>query len=316
MSRYSLSRLILAIPTVIGATIIIFVIMRVIPGDVVDTITGESGTVSEARREELREELGLKDNLIVQYGKWLGNLMTLDPGDSIVSGQPIMEQVRPRVLVTGELAFGALLVSILIAIPIGTISAIKQDSWIDYLMRIVSIGGLSLPSFWLATLVILILSRYFNWLPPLEYHDIWEDPSSNLSQMFWPVVILGYALSASVSRMTRSAVLEVLREDYVRTARAKGLGAMAVSVRHVLRNALLPVVTISAAQLGNLIAGSVVLETIFVLPGMGSYTVNAITQRDYPAVQFSVAFMAIVFVLINLLTDLSYGFLDPRIRYD
>ena len=316
MSRYVFGRLILAIPTVIGSTIIIFLIMRVIPGDVVDTITGESGTVSAARREELREELGLKDNLVVQYAKWTGDLVTLDPGDSIVSGQPIIDQVRPRILVTAELAFGAIIVSALIAIPIGTISAIKQDSWVDYVMRVVSIGGLSLPSFWLATLVILMLSRYFNWLPPLEYHDIWEDPSSNLRQMFWPIVIIGYALSASVSRMTRSAVLEVLREDYVRTARAKGLGSFTISIRHVLRNALLPVVTISAAQLGNLIAGSVVLETIFVLPGMGSYTVDAISQRDYPAVQFSVAFMALVFVTINLLTDLSYGFLDPRIRYD
>lgn len=316
MSRYILNRLFLAIPTILGATVIIFLIMRVIPGDVVDTITGESGTVSEARREELREELGLKDNLAVQYGKWIRDLIVLDPGDSIVSGQPIIEQVRPRILVTAELAIGAIVVSALIAIPIGTISAIKQDTWIDYVMRVVSIGGLSLPSFWLATLVILMLSRYFNWLPPLEYHDIWEDPSSNLRQMFWPIVIVGYALSASVSRMTRSSVLEVLREDYVRTARAKGLNSFTVSIRHVLRNALLPVVTISAAQLGNLIAGSVVMETIFVLPGMGSYTVNAIAQRDYPAVQFSVAFMALVFVMLNLLTDLSYGFLDPRIRYD
>lgn len=316
MSRYIINRLLLALPTILGATVIIFLIMRVIPGDVVDTITGESGTVSEARREELREELGLKDNLAVQYGKWIRDLIVLDPGDSIVSGQPIIEQVRPRILVTAELAIGAIVVSALIAIPIGTISAIKQDTWIDYVMRVVSIGGLSLPSFWLATLVILMLSRYFNWLPPLEYHDIWEDPSSNLRQMFWPIVIVGYALSASVSRMTRSSVLEVLREDYVRTARAKGLSSFTVSIRHVLRNALLPVVTISAAQLGNLIAGSVVMETIFVLPGMGSYTVNAIAQRDYPAVQFSVAFMALVFVTINLLTDLSYGFLDPRIRYD
>lgn len=316
MSRYIVNRLFLAVPTILGATVIIFLIMRVIPGDVVDTITGESGTVSEARREELREELGLKDNLAVQYGKWIRDLVVLDPGDSIVSGQPIIEQVRPRILVTAELAVGAIVFSALIAIPIGTISAIKQDTWIDYVMRVISIGGLSLPSFWLATLVILMLSRYFNWLPPLEYQDIWEDPSSNLRQMFWPIVIVGYALSASVSRMTRSSVLEVLREDYVRTARAKGLSSFTVSIRHVLRNALLPVVTISAAQLGNLIAGSVVMETIFVLPGMGSYTVNAIAQRDYPAVQFSVAFMALVFVMINLLTDLSYGFLDPRIRYD
>jgi peptide/nickel transport system permease protein len=316
MSHYIVNRLLLAVPTILGATVIIFLIMRVIPGDVVDTITGESGTVSEARREELRKELGLKDNLAVQYGKWIRDLVVLDPGDSIVSGQPIIDQVRPRLLVTAELAIGAILVSVLIAIPIGIISAIKQDTWIDYVMRVVSIGGLSLPSFWLATLVILMLSRYFNWLPPLEYHDIWEDPSSNLQQMVWPIVIVGYALSASVSRMTRSSILEVLREDYVRTARAKGLNSFTVSIRHVLRNALLPVVTISAAQLGNLIAGSVVMETIFVLPGIGSYTVNAITQRDYPAVQFSVTLMALVFVVINLLTDLSYGLLDPRIRYD
>lgn len=316
MARYTFRRLIMAVPTIIGATMIIFFIMRVVPGDVVDIITGEAGTVNEAQREQLREDLGLNDSLPVQYVKWLGDLVRFDPGQSLASSRPIIDEVKPRVLVTAQLAIGAILVSLIIAIPIGTVSAIKQDSWVDYLMRIVSIGGLSMPSFWLATLLIMVLSRYFGWLPPLEYKEPWVDPRSNLSQMFWPVIILGYALSASVSRMTRSAVLEALREDYVRTARAKGLGGFAIHTRHVLRNALLPIVTISAGQFGNLIGGAVVAESIFVLPGMGSYIVNSITLRDYPAVQFAVTMMAFVFVFINLATDLSYGILDPRIRYD
>ena len=316
MAHYAMRRLLMAVPTIIGATVIIFIIMRVVPGDVVDIITGEAGSGNEAKREQLRDELGLADPLPVQYLKWIGDLSTLDAGDSLVSRRPILSEVRPRILVTAELAFGAIFVSLLIAIPIGTISAIKQDSWIDYVMRVVSIGGLSLPSFWIATLIIMVLSRYFGWLPPLQYSEPWDDPRANISQMFWPVLILGYALSASVSRMTRSSVLEALREDYVRTARAKGLSGFDVNIRHVLRNALLPVVTISAGQFGALIGGAVVTESIFVLPGMGSYIVNAITLRDYPAVQFTVALMAFVFVFINLATDLSYGFLDPRIRYD
>jgi peptide/nickel transport system permease protein len=316
MAHYTVRRLLMAIPTILGATMIIFFIMRVLPGDVVDIITGEAGTVNEVQREQLREDLGLNDPLPVQYAKWMSNLLMFDPGDSLASNRPIMSEVKPRILVTGQLALGAILVSLLIAIPVGTISAIKQDSWVDYLMRVVSIGGLSMPSFWLATILIMVLSRYFGWLPPLEYKEPWTDLRSNLSQMFWPVLIVGYALSASVSRMTRSAVLEALREDYVRTARAKGLANFAVHTRHVLRNALLPIVTISAGQFGNLIGGAVVAETIFVLPGMGSYIVNSITLRDYPAVQFTVTLMAFVFVFINLATDLSYGFLDPRIRYD
>lgn len=316
MARYTFRRLLMAIPTIIGATMIIFFIMRVVPGDVVDIITGEAGTVNEAQREQLREDLGLNDPLPVQYLKWVGDILLFDPGQSLSSQRPILDEVKPRILVTGQLAIGAIIVSLLIAIPVGTISAIKQDTWVDYLMRVVSIGGLSMPSFWLATLLIMVLSRYFGWLPPLEYKEPWEDMRSNFSQMFWPVMILGYALSASVSRMTRSAVLEALREDYVRTARAKGLGSVSVHTRHVLRNAMLPIVTISAGQFGNLIGGAVVAESIFVLPGMGSYIVNSITLRDYPAVQFAVTMMAFVFVFINLITDLSYGILDPRIRYD
>ena len=289
--------------------------MRVVPGDVVDTITGEAGTVSEAQREQLREDLGLNDPFAVQYINWLRDLILLDPGESLASRRSIMAEIRPRLLVSAELAAGAIILSVLIAIPLGTISAIKQDSWIDYVIRVISIGGLSMPSFWLATLVLMVLGRYFGWLPPLEYHQLWDSPWENIKQLFWPVVILGYALSASVSRMTRSAVLDALREDYVRTARAKGLTALKVNTRHVLRNALLPVVTITAGQFGHLVGGAVVTETIFVLPGMGSYIVSAITLRDYPAVQFTVMIMAASFVLINLVTDLTYGLLDPRIRY-
>lgn len=316
MAQYALRRLLLAMPTVLGVTVIIFFIMRVVPGDIVDTITGESGTVNEAQREQLREELGLNRPLAVQYLVWLADILTLNPGDSLATNRSILSDIGPRLLVSAELAIGAVALSICIAIPLGVIAAVKQDSWLDYVIRAISIGGLSMPSFWLATIVIMVLGRYFGWLPPLEYHHIWENPWQNFKQLFWPVLILGYALSASVSRMTRSAVLDALREDYVRTARAKGLAAFQVHTRHVLRNSLLPVITITASQFGNLVSGAVVTETIFVLPGMGSYVVNAITLRDYPAVQFTVMVMAISFVLINLITDLAYGLLDPRIRYD
>lgn len=316
MTGYVVRRLLLAVPTILGATLIVFLIMRVAPGDVVDLITGESGSVTEEQKEEIRAELGLDDPLPVQYVDWLRGLATLDLGDSLWTGQPITSEIRHRLMPTFEIAVGAIVLSLLVAIPLGTLSAVKQNTPIDYGVRFLSIAGLALPSFWIATLVMLVLNREFSWVPPLEYRSFSEDPWDNISQLIWPMLILGYSFSAIVSRMTRSAVLEVMREDYIRTARAKGLSGFSVTFRHALKNALLPVVTISAGQLGYLIGGSVIMETIFVVPGVGAYIVDSIQQRDYPVVQAVIMLLASVYVFINLATDLMYGWLDPRIRFE
>ena len=314
MSAYIIQRLLLTIPTVLGATVIIFFIMRVVPGDVVDYLLGDSVTITAEQEEALRDDLGLNDPLPVQYVEWLRGIAILSPGDSFRTKQPIMDEVRPRLLVTAELAGGTILLSLLIALPMGVLSAVKQDKPLDYALRIVTIGGISVPGFWIATLAILVLGMYVGWLPPIVYKEPWKNPASNLQQMIVPALILGFGYSAIVARMTRSAVLEVLREDYVRTARAKGLGSFVVTTRHVMRNALLSVITITSSQIGVLIGGTVIMETIFVLPGMGSYIVTSINQRDYPAIQFAIALLATAYVLINLATDLAYAALDPRIR--
>lgn len=314
MYRYIGRRLLLAVPTLLGATVIVFVIMRVAPGDVVDVIVGD-GDVPAAQKEAIRDKLGLNDSLPVQYLDWLRGLVTLDIGNSLITDRAILPDLKGRAVVTAEVAFGAIFLSLIIAIPLGTLSALKQDTPLDYLLRFVSIGGLSLPSFWIATVVLVALSRWFGWIPPIEYKSLSEDPISNLKQLFLPMLILGYALSAVISRLTRSSVLEVLRDDYVRTARAKGLAERTVVIRHGLRNALLPVVTVTGAQFGYLLGGTVIMESIFTIPGVGQYTLDAILRRDYPVVQFCIVFMAVVQVITNLLTDVSYGIIDPRIRY-
>lgn len=314
MYRYLMRRSLLAVPTLLGATLVVFIIMRVAPGDVVDVIVGD-GDVPEEQREALRDELGLNESLPLQYGRWVLNLVTLDIGQSLITDRQILPDVRKRALITAELALGAIVVSVLIAVPLGTLSALKQDTPIDYLLRFVSIGGLSLPSFWVASVVLIALSRGLGWIPPINYVSLFDDPVENLRQMFLPMLVLGYALAAVISRLTRSSVLEVLRDDYVRTARAKGLGERTVVLRHGLRNALLPVVTVSGAQLGYLLGGTVIMESIFTIPGMGQYTLDAILRRDYPVVQFCIVFMAVVQIMANLMTDVSYGVIDPRIRY-
>ena len=314
MYRYILRRLLLAVPTILGATLIVFFVMRVAPGDIVDVIAGE-GSIPPAQQAAIRDKLGLSDPIPVQYLEWVWGLARLQVGNSLITDRPILPDVEDRVVVTAELTIGAIVLSLLIAIPLGTISALKQDSPIDYVVRVISIGGLSLPSFWVATVLLIGFSRWLGWIPPIQYHSLMDDPWSNLRQMLLPMLVLGYALSAIVSRLTRSSVIEVLRDDYIRTARAKGLSETTVVVRHGLRNALLPVITVTGAQLGYLLGGTVIMETIFTIPGMGQYTLDAILRRDYPAVQFCVVFMAIAQILANLVTDVSYGVIDPRIRY-
>lgn len=321
MGTYIARRLLSLIPIFIGISLVVFVIMRMMPGDVAAMILmggdeeGSTG-VDAAALQALRDQLGLDAPLHRQYLSWVWGMLTLDAGDSLWSGRPVFEEILDRAPLTLELALLALSVSLVIAIPIGILSALKQDTWIDYLFRAVSISGLALPSFWIGTLVILGLTVWFRWTPPLGYVSFAQDPWTNIQQLFWPALVIGYSNAAIIARMTRSAMLEVLREDYVRTAWAKGLSLRAILSVHAFRNALLPVITLASIEFGNLLGGTVVMETIFTLPGMGRYLVDAIFHRDYPVVQTIIVLMGVLFVLINLVTDLLYGFFDPRIRYE
>ena len=317
MSRYLLRRLIATVPVLIGVSLIVFVIMRVAPGDVAQMIlSGESGSGASAEEvQQLRHRLGLDRPYYAQYVTFLAGLVRLDPGESLWTGQPILLELGRRIPITLELAVMAVVISWAIALPTGVLSAVFQDTWVDYVFRILSVAGLAVPAFWTGTLLLLLLAQHLHWMPPLGYVSPMDNPRLNVQQFIWPALIIGYATSAILSRMTRSAVLEVLREDYVRTARAKGVRGAVVVGRHVLKNALPPVVTLSAVQMGNLLGGAVISETIFTLPGVGRFLVDAILHRDYPVVQTIVILFAVVVVTLNLLTDVLYAWFDPRTRH-
>ena len=317
MATYIVRRILFMIPTLLGAVTLIFLLMRLLPGDVALYIlgSGESSEINKQALEQIRQDLGLDQPLIVQYGRWLWGVVRLDFGNSYWTRQPVTDELKRRYPITANLAVMSLLLGTLIAIPVGVLSAVRQDTLADYAARLFVIAGLSLPNFWLAILIILGLVHYFQWLPPLDYAPFWAAPWQNFKQLAFPALITGYRLSAIGARMTRSSILEVLRDDYVRTARAKGLREYVVVLKHALRNALLPVITIIGLELLTLFGGLVVIETVFTIPGIGRYLVDAITHRDYPSIQ-AVVFMISVFVVtVNLLVDLVYGFLDPRIRY-
>jgi peptide/nickel transport system permease protein len=317
MPTYIVRRILLMIPTLLGAVTLIFLLMRLLPGDVALYIlgSGESSDVNKQALQQIRQELGLDQPLIVQYGRWLWGAVRLDFGNSYWTRQPVMEELKRRYPITVNLALMSLLLGTLIAIPVGVLSAVRQDTLADYAARVFVIAGLSLPNFWLAILIILGLVYYFQWLPPLNYAPFWVDPWLNFKQLVFSALVTGYRLSAIGARMTRSSILEVLRDDYVRTARAKGLGELVVVLKHALRNALLPVITIIGLELLTLLGGLVVIETVFTIPGIGRYLVDAITHRDYPSIQALVFMIAVLVVTVNLLVDIIYGFLDPRIRY-
>jgi peptide/nickel transport system permease protein len=315
MHKYVLRRLLLAFPVLLLSSLIVFGLMRVMPGDALTLLMGESGNVGEKELAKLRRDLGLDRPYHEQYAIWLWQMVTLSPGDSIFTNEPIPVSLRKAIPVTLELATLAMIIGIVVAVPIGVLSATRQDSTSDYVGRVVAVSGLSLPDFWLATLVITFAAIWFHWIPPIGYVSLWDSPWKNLQQFLLPAAILGFRLSAATMRMTRSTVLEVLREDYVRTAWAKGLAGRIVVYKHALKNALIPVVTIVGGQLGVLLAGTVVVETIFALPGMGRLTVEAILFRDYPVVQTNVMLVAATLVTLNLVVDLTYAYLDPRIRY-
>jgi peptide/nickel transport system permease protein len=315
MHKYIVRRLLLALPVLLISSLIVFGLMRVMPGDALIALMGESGNVGEKELAKLRKDLGLDKPYHEQYLLWLWQMVTLNPGHSIFTNEPIPVALKKAIPVTLELAALAMILGLVIAIPIGVLSATRQDRPEDYVGRVVAVSGLSLPDFWLGTLVITFAAIWFQWIPPIGYASLWDDPLKNLQQFLLPAAVLGFRLSAATMRMTRSTVLEVLREDYVRTAWAKGLAGRIVVYKHALKNALIPVVTIVGGQLGVLLAGTVVVETIFALPGMGRLTVEAILYRDYPIVQTNVMLVAATLVTLNLLVDLTYAWLDPRIRY-
>jgi peptide/nickel transport system permease protein len=317
MRTYLTKRLLLMIPTLLGVAAVVFVIMRVIPGDVTLLILGgdQTGRIDPKQVAAMRQELGLDQSLAVQFGQWLWGVLRLDFGNSLWTGQPVIEEVLIRLPLSLEVAILATIVSVLLAIPLGMLAAVRQDTWVDYGIRVLSIGGQAIPSFWVGILVILFLVIYFGWGPPLEFTPPWVDPWANFQQLVWPVATIGYRYAAVTTRMTRSTVLEVLREDYIRTAWAKGLRARAVVIRHALKNAMLPVITLIGTEFAFLIGGLVVTETVFTLNGVGRFVVDAVAHRDYPVVQALVFLIALCFVVVNLLIDLTYAWLDPRIRY-
>ena len=315
MHKYIARRFLLAIPVLVMSSLIVFGLMRVMPGDALTVLMGESGNVGEKEMAKLRKDLGLDKPYYQQYLLWVWQMVSLNPGDSIFTNEPIPVALKKSIPVTLELATLALILGLVIAVPIGVLSATRQDTSSDYIGRVVAVSGLSLPDFWLGTLVITFAAIWFRWIPPIGYVSLWTDPWKNLQQFLLPAAVLGFRLSAATMRMTRSTVLEVLREDYVRTAWAKGLGGRIVVYKHALKNALIPVVTIVGGQLGTLLAGTVIVETIFALPGMGRLTVEAILYRDYPVVQTNVMLVAGTLVTLNLLVDMTYAWLDPRIRY-
>jgi peptide/nickel transport system permease protein len=316
MLQYLVKRLLLMIPTILGVAVVIFILMRMLPGDVVEIrLAGDGGLVQQETIDKERERLGLNKPIVTQFGEWMWGLAKLDFGRSMWTGRPVGYEIGIRFQLSLQLAVMATAVAVLLAIPLGTVAALKQDTWVDYAVRVFSIAGLATPSFWLGIMMILAFLILFQWTPPMVYTPIWEDPWANLSQLFWPAVATGYRYSAVATRMTRSAVLEVLREDYIRTARAKGLWQQLVLKRHALKNAMLPVITVIGLEFAFLLGGLVVTEQVFNLNGIGKLFVDAVTQYDYTLVQALVMIVATIFIVSNFVIDVLYAWLDPRIRY-
>jgi len=317
MRVYITRRLLALIPTLFFASVIVFVTVRMIPGDVIDLMLSQNDiSAGKKDRMALEAALGFDQPIHVQYVRWIGRILSSgDLGRSLWQNTPVSEQILQRLPVTFELGLLAMLVALSLAIPIGVYSAVRQDTAIDYLMRSFSILMLAIPGFWLGTLVIVFPSIWWGWSPELKFVRFSEDPVQNLGQMIVPAIILGFGLSAITMRLTRTMMLEVLRQDYIRTARAKGLSGGLVVTRHGLRNALIPVVTLIGLQAPVLIGGAVIMEQIFVIPGMGLMLLEAVGQRDYPVITGVFLVVGCGVVLINLIVDLSYGFLDPKLRY-
>ncbi|MBI2907633.1 MAG: ABC transporter permease [Chloroflexi bacterium] len=316
MSAYVLRRLLLLIPTLLAVSVLVFVVIRLAPGDIALAMMGEGGSAADqATYQELRKSLGLDLPWQTQYVDWLWKTLHLDFGDSYWTKQPILQEIGKTIPVTLELAIFALLIGLAIALPAGIVSALRRDTLLDHGIRVFTVTGLAAPSFWVGMLILMALVSSFKWMPSVTPVPFFDDPKENVLQFFWPALALGYHVSAIVARMLRSAMLEVLREDYIRTARAKGLQERSVIVVHALKNALIPVITVIGFTVAALLSGVVVIETVFNLPGLGQYLVMAIFRRDYPTVQTVILLIAVVFSLTNLAVDLLYAWLDPRVQY-
>lgn len=316
MARYILKRFLLMFPTLFGVAVLIFLLLRVVPGDIVEVRFAAQGQYSSEEVLAIeRAKLGLDKPLWQQFTTWMRGLLKLDFGTSMWTGAPITEEIKLRFELSLQLAIMATVVATLLAIPLGILAAVKQDTWIDYAVRVFSIAGLAMPSFWLGILMILAMLIIFKWLPPMVFTSFWVNPWENLAQLIWPALAVGYRYSAVATRMMRSAMLEVLREDYIRTARAKGLWLKLILSRHALKNAMLPVVTVIGLEFAFLLGGLVVTEQVFNLNGLGLLFVEAISHRDYTLTQALVLIVASVFIFVNFATDIAYAWLDPRIRY-
>jgi len=322
MRKYIIKRLLLVIPTLFGAAALVFILLRLIPGDVCEIrMAGEGGYYDQKSIEQCREEMGTNKPMLTQFVNFVWGLMHFDFGISMWTGQPVLSEIGLRFELSLQVAIMATIIGVIIAIPLGTISAVKQNTWIDYIVRGISIAGIATPSFWLGIVIILMLLVTTQhvlgtpWMPPITYRPIWEDPFYNLSMLIWPTLATGYRYSAVVTRMTRSALLEVLREDYVRTARAKGLWDKVIIRRHALKNALLPVVTIVGLEFAFLMGGLVVTEQVFNLNGVGKLFLSSVLNNDYTMTQSLVMLVVMIFVMVNFVVDICYAWLDPRIRY-
>lgn len=315
MVFYFLRQLALAVPALLGVILIVFLLMRAVPGDVVTQLVGLEGNVSLERKEEMRRMFGLDLPLHEQFGQWLTAALQGNLGRSLRTGRPIAQDLLLRFPVTLQLTFMSLLIAVLIAIPLGVLAAIKRGTLLDYLMSVLALLGLSIPGFFLGILFILLFSLRLGWLPPAGFVPFAENPLENLRHMLLPSMSLGLVLAAAITRIVRSTMLEVLGRDYVRTARAKGLQESAVTFRHALRNALIPVVTVVGLQFGALLGGAVIIEQVFALPGVGRFALEGINLRDYPVIQGAVLLIAGSFIFVNLMVDLIYSLIDPRIRY-
>ncbi len=319
MYRYIMRRTLLFIPTMILATMLVFALFWIVPGDAAMMILtgdeGDGGRVSEEDLRNLRADLGLNRPVYIQYGDWLWNLAQGDLGISTWYRIPVIDELKERFPVTLQLAAMAIIMAFVAAVPLGIISAVKQDSGVDYASRIFALIGVAMPSFWVGILMVYALAFFFGWLPPLGYASIWDDPLTNMKQLVFPALALAFGDMAFTARVTRSTMLEVLREDFMRTARSKGLSEMVVVSRHALKNALLPVITISGYQFGRLLGGVIIIESIFVVPGVGRFLIDAIIHRDFIVLQGIILVTAAVVLGVNLVIDLLYGVLDPRIRY-
>lgn len=313
MTSYIIKRFFLMLLTLIGMSIVIFVLLRLVPGNIADILFDSAGFVDPAQKAVIEKELGLDLPIPVQYWNWIWGLLQGDLGFSYVSELPVVDELAPRIPITAKLAALALIFSIVFGVPLGVISAVKQDTGLDYALRVVSLSGLSLPSFWLGLLVLMAFVAWAGYIP------IYTDPPANLWEELKlysiPAAAVGFRSSALIMRLTRSSMLEIMRQDYIRTARSKGASENSVNYKHALKNAVLPVITIIGIEAAFLIGGLIVTETVFNIPGMARFLVEAIQWRDYPIVQNLVMFIALVTVLVNFIVDLLYAALDPRIRY-